>query len=235
MMDMTNHRIDNLLNSVEVAIENNIPAINKTISRPDIMEEIARRIVKVNPMISGSAVAFMPNYYKGERTLYCPYSYEDSTGIHSKHLATKEYNYIEKKWFKDAIKVKEGRWTEPYYDEGGGNMVMTTYTHPVFDNDSNIVGQWIDQGYGISLISSFDTVQLFSTFAPEVTVIPIDDPSLQLSLGIARRTDQVYSDTERQLYEFAVHYFTELGSTTEEFWQRYLQKNQNTQKGCPSF
>jgi len=102
-------------------------------------------------------------------------------------------------------------------------------------NDSNIVGQWIDQGYGISLISSFDTVQLFSTFAPEVTVIPIDDPSLQLSLGIARRTDQVYSDTERQLYEFAVHYFTDLGSTTEEFWQRYLQKNQNTQKGCPSF
>ena len=139
VMDMTNHRIDNLLNSVEVAIENNIPAINKTISRPDIMEEIAKRIVKVNPMISGSAVAFMPNYYKGDKILYCPYSYEDSTGIHSKQLATKEYNYIEKKWFKDAIKVKEGRWTEPYYDEGGGNMVMTTYTHPVFDNDSNIV------------------------------------------------------------------------------------------------
>lgn len=138
-LHMTNQSIENILNSVEVAIENNIPIIENNLDDPGKMYEVVRRIVRVNPMISGSAIAFIPDYFSDEGSLFSPYAFQDSMGIHTKQLGSKDYNYLNQNWFKKIQEKKQESWSEPYYDEGGGNMVMTTYSHPILDNDSNLI------------------------------------------------------------------------------------------------
>ena len=34
-------------------------------------------------------------------------------------------------WFQLPVQMRRPVWTEPYYDEGGGNIVMATYASPV--------------------------------------------------------------------------------------------------------
>ena len=139
VLHMTNLNIENILNSVEVAIENNLPAIEHNLDDPIKMYEMVRRIVRINPMISGSAIAFKPNYNDKENVFFSPYAYYDSLGIHTKQLSMDGYNYTNKNWFKKPFEEKKESWSEPYYDEGGGEMIMTTYSCPIFDNDSNVV------------------------------------------------------------------------------------------------
>ena len=55
-------RIDKILHSVEVAVANNAWQINRYIDQPDSMFIIARRLLESNPAISGSAIAFEPDF-----------------------------------------------------------------------------------------------------------------------------------------------------------------------------
>ena len=51
----------------------------------------------------------------------------------TKTLATPEYNYPAQEWFTKPLELGEGYWSEPYIDEGGGNILMTTFSVPIKD------------------------------------------------------------------------------------------------------
>ena len=51
----------------------------------------------------------------------------------TKSLATPEYDYPSQEWFTRPIELEEGYWSEPYVDEGGGNILMTTFSMPIRD------------------------------------------------------------------------------------------------------
>lgn len=139
VLDNTNQKINNILNSVEVAVENNLPTVENCLHEPEKMYGAAERIVSVNPMISGSSIALIPGYLGKRDSLFAAYAYQDSIGIHRKSLASESYDYTKHKWFTVPLQQKCDSWSEPYYDDGGGDMVMITYSHPIFDNDSNVV------------------------------------------------------------------------------------------------
>lgn len=141
-MQNTALRINSVLNSVEVAIQNNIYHIKNNVHNPQKMVDITHRIVEQNPTIFGSAIAFEPNYYKEIGYYYAPYSYRDtdSTGMDvlSTQLGTEEYEYHYMDWYQIPKLLKTDYWSEPYYDSGGGEMMMTTYSYPLEDEDGNI-------------------------------------------------------------------------------------------------
>lgn len=127
-------RIDEILHSVEVAVANNAWQIDRYIDRPDSMFTIVRRLLESNPAISGSAIAFEPDFYPEKGRFFSPYAYRGREGIRCKQLGTSNYEYHYMDWYQIPKLLGTPYWSEPYFDDGGGEIIMTTYSLPLHDS-----------------------------------------------------------------------------------------------------
>ena len=138
-MDRTRSEIMDIVNQVETAVRNNVRTAQWSLNKPDSIPGIPRRIVADNPVISGSTLALVPDYNKKFK-LYAPYCYRESGELRTSSLATKEYDYPSQQWFTMPIVLDDGYWSEPYFDEGGGNILMTTFSVPIKDANGYFAG-----------------------------------------------------------------------------------------------
>ena len=137
----TIHQIDAILKAVEIAVENTAWTVSKNLGSPDSLYAITERLLKNNEFIYGSAIAFEPNYYKSEGHYFSPYSYRGRNGnIRSRQLGTETYDYHYMDWYQIPKLLDKPYWCEPYYDDGGGDKMMTTYSKPLYDADGNLYG-----------------------------------------------------------------------------------------------
>ena len=84
-------------------------------------------------------MALVPGY--NERLpLYAPYATRDlETGeIKMLSLATEEYDYPSQEWFVKPMELHDSYWSEPYFDENGGDILMTTFSMPVKDRNGEV-------------------------------------------------------------------------------------------------
>lgn len=131
-LETTRVQIMDVVNQAEAAVRNSIWIARWCLDVPDSLQVVARRVVEDNPVVMGSTLAIVPGYYK-EHQLFAPYACRENGTIVIKSLATKEYDYPSQEWFAKPIELGEGYWSEPYVDEGGGNVLMTTYSVPIKD------------------------------------------------------------------------------------------------------
>ena len=103
-----------------------------TFSEEQLLSHIKRTVIQT-PEVYGSAVAFLPFAFKPDVKLYAPYFFRTNGGVKFEQLATESYNYPEKDWFRIPVETGKPTWVEPYFDEGGGNVAMTTYARPMFE------------------------------------------------------------------------------------------------------
>ena len=136
----SNEKTDNVLSSVEVAISNTVPEIEERLDDPDWMYLIAERMLRLNPNIVGSAIAFEPNYYKEKGVQFSPFAYRQDSVIKTKQLGTAEYEYHYMDWYQIPKLLGKPYWSEPYFDAGGGDMPIITYSQPLLDSKGNIYG-----------------------------------------------------------------------------------------------
>ena len=135
MMTNTNENINAMLNTVEVAIANTVPEIEESLGNPDELYSIVERILRLNPVIVGSAIAFEPNYYPEKGVFFSPYAYrQDSVTIATKQLGNADYEYHYMDWYQIPKLLGKPYWSDPYYDNGGGDMTMATYSLPLFNH-----------------------------------------------------------------------------------------------------
>ena len=140
----TIHQIDAVLHSVEIAVENTAWIVPHFLDTPDSMYVIAERLLQNNEFIYGAAVAFEPDYYKSEGHYFSPYSYRDADGtICSKLLGSKVYDYHYMDWYQIPKLLDRPYWSEPYYDDGGGEMMMTTFSMPLYDSEGRLYAMLI--------------------------------------------------------------------------------------------
>ena len=137
-LQTTNLEITDVLDQVETTVRNNVWPVRKTLANPDSLWSLARRIVDCNPSVSGTAIALMEDYFPQKGRLFCPYAYRDGDRIATVQLGQESYNYPEKEWFTKPLETGEGYWSEPYFDTGGGEMLMTTYSLPVTDMQGRV-------------------------------------------------------------------------------------------------
>jgi sigma-B regulation protein RsbU (phosphoserine phosphatase) len=64
-----------------------------------------------------------------------PYWYRKSGGLFAKELVVPSYNIDTQVWLRKAIDLKQPYWTEPYFDAGGGDIWMQTYSVPIIINN----------------------------------------------------------------------------------------------------
>ena len=127
----TELHISNVVDQVETAVRNSVWSVEQQMYRPDSLAAITVRLVESNPVICGSTVAMV------DKNL-APYSYQQDGKVLTSSLATEAYDYKHQEWFVKPLELQGGYWSEPYYDEGGGNMLMTTYSIPVTDKRGRV-------------------------------------------------------------------------------------------------
>lgn len=103
------------------------------------VEKYLRDVVARNPEIYGSCISFEPHSFDPAKRWYAPYFYRNGDKPEFVQLGTPEYDYFNWEWYAAPKAADRARWSEPYFDEGGGNTIMTTYSVP-FRRDGKFWG-----------------------------------------------------------------------------------------------
>ena len=85
-----------------------------------------------SPHIYGSGVAFAPGEFSADTPLAAPYVYNHDGELQFVNLAKADYDYLSQDWYLIPRETGKAIWTDPYFDEGGGEAMMCTYCVPFF-------------------------------------------------------------------------------------------------------
>jgi phosphoserine phosphatase RsbU/P len=133
--DITNlniSRMESILRPIEDVNNNLAHSLSNPRQKFDEIHRIARDYVIVSPIVFGSCFAFEPYAFTPDSYYYAPYIYESRKGVKEKMLGSKAYNYFEQDWYSLPKASDKPVWTEPYYDKGGGDTLMCTYSSPFY-------------------------------------------------------------------------------------------------------
>ena len=188
-LEATNNKILSVVNQVETAVRNSVWIAQWCLDFPDSLPRVCQRLVADNPVVAGSTVAVVPGYLR-RYPLYSPYVYrngQDSLVFRS--LATAEYDYPSQEWFTKPLELGEGYWSEPYVDEGGGEMLMTTYSIPIVDRKgrraavltADLSLEWLSELVGnISIYP--DAFSVLLSRSGKIMVSPVETLSMRKTI-----------------------------------------------------
>ena len=97
-----------------------------------------KEAVELDDALFGSAVAFEPD--RVTPGYYCHYIYKTQNGIAEIDTIPPQYDYLSQDWYRSVKYLGEPLWGEPYFDTGGGEIYMSTYSHPVYDTNGTFLG-----------------------------------------------------------------------------------------------
>ena len=131
-------KIGDLLQTVETTMNQTSWMIEESKADPDSLFRIVMAVAKNNDLIVSSGIAFVPDYYKEKGKYFMPYaSYMDGK-IECAVLGSPIYDYPCMDWYLVPKLLKQNYWSEPYYDEGGGNFIMSTFSMPLYDKTGEV-------------------------------------------------------------------------------------------------
>jgi len=130
--DLAVSRISSLLRPVEQVPYTLSLALEK--EKPDygMITGLAKSFVLDDTIVFGSAMAFEPFMHDKKHYRYCPYVFESKNKIELKDLSSAEYNYFNQDWYRIPKLLQKPVWSEPYFDKGGGDTLMCTYSVPFY-------------------------------------------------------------------------------------------------------
>ena len=88
-------------------------------------------MLDANPGIFGTAAAYAPGAYSPDLPRFAPYYCRKPNGIEAIPLGYGSY-YELMDWYLIPAELGRPLWSEPYFDESGGDIVMTTFSVPFF-------------------------------------------------------------------------------------------------------
>jgi phosphoserine phosphatase RsbU/P len=140
----TAYQIEAVLRSVEKVPLNYASLLSAGTYPTEDVAQFPEWMVSVNPEIYGAAIAFEPGVCAAGTHFFSPYCYRKSDErLVNVMLGDDSYDYFTMDWYQIPRELNRPAWTEPYYDEGGGNAVMATFSVP-FSKDRN--GEKLFQG-----------------------------------------------------------------------------------------
>ncbi len=146
--------IEKVANYVSLDIEKHPPALNA-------FDGFVSQIVNTDTSIFGAAVTFEPNTFDPASVNFAPYAYRDSGQIKEMYL---KYAYHALDWYTLPKNLGHPLWSEPYFDEGGGEIVMTTYSSPFYRVQDGRRVFWGVNTIDISLDWLVETIKKISLY-----------------------------------------------------------------------
>jgi len=104
---------------------------NLHISETELRETLYM-VVNNNRELSGSCIAFEPFAFNDAIDQYAPFYYKTSEGVKYKDLGQGDYHYLNQNWYSVPKNTGASTWSEPYFDEGGSDILIATYSVPFY-------------------------------------------------------------------------------------------------------
>ncbi|MCX5880635.1 MAG: cache domain-containing protein [Deltaproteobacteria bacterium] len=122
--------------AIKSQVEDVLWVLGKKITRKapaDTQSAIAllTRHLSENPYIYGAAFAFGPVKKNNKLVKSSPYVYRNEGKLIEKNLID-AYDYTVQDWYVLPVNASKPVWSEPYYDKGGGDAWMITYSIPIY-------------------------------------------------------------------------------------------------------
>lgn len=127
-------RIEGTLNSIEKVTEGQARFLENASYSQEELLTLIRTTVEHNPEIYGCTIAFEPYGVDPKNRSFAPYYYKNNGRLQFADLSRESYSYTQADWYQIPKELKTPQWSEPYFDEGGGNILMATYSVPFFQN-----------------------------------------------------------------------------------------------------
>ena len=127
----TVNEIETVFSSVATSADSLAAIITKADISEAQIEDSIRAMLKINRNIYGMTVALEPYVLHKDIGEFSPYYFRDDGSLGYANLAAEDYRYRLWDWYNMPKATNQAVWTEPYYDAGGGNALMTTYASPL--------------------------------------------------------------------------------------------------------
>ncbi|XPV75104.1 MAG: SpoIIE family protein phosphatase [Desulfovibrio sp.] len=123
-------RINEVISSVAAVTETSADILARDLEENNV-SAVAEGMLAAVPEVYGTATALDPKSPYNPFGLYCPYVFRSGDKIEQLSLARDDYDYLRKGWYIFPYSSQTAMWSEPYYDDGGGNVLMSTYSAPI--------------------------------------------------------------------------------------------------------
>ena len=127
----TVHKIENTLLGIEKVPLYLAASLESQVYTRDILLKGIENVLNTNPEIYGAMVAFEPFSFDPQSRYYAPYICRKGDQLQSYDAET-NFNYSFWDWYLIPRELGRPIWSEPYFDTGGGNIVMTTFSVPFY-------------------------------------------------------------------------------------------------------
>ncbi len=125
-------KVEKVLSIVQKITENFAMIIDSSNYSKDELLKILRQEVANNPEIYGAALAFEPYYFDKKQKYCAPYFYRKNGGLDFKYIGNPQYDYFTMDWYETPKLLNRSTWSDPYFDEGAGNTIMSTFSVPLY-------------------------------------------------------------------------------------------------------
>ncbi|MCD4744796.1 MAG: SpoIIE family protein phosphatase [Bacteroidales bacterium] len=129
----TVNKIESILNASEKIPDNVSYVLDLTSNNHLKIIGLLKSVIKENNEIFGTCIAFEPYSLFEDSLYYAPYCWRKNDSIKYKNIGSNDYQYFNMDWYQIPKELNHPVWTEPYYDEFGGEIIMSTYSVPFYD------------------------------------------------------------------------------------------------------
>lgn len=156
------HRVETELAAVAKVTEGIARSLETSPHNEQELLTLIRSSIEQNPEISGAGVAFEPYAFNAASHLYAPYFYRENGKISFRRLekAYLDFPYPYWDWYQIPRELGKLEWSEPYFDEGAGNILKSTCSVPFYKDTAS--GKQL-KGIVISDVSLDSLTQLVSS------------------------------------------------------------------------
>jgi len=132
LTNSTVNKIEAILLSTQKVPENLVYYIENSSYDKEQLLRLLKTVVEKNPEVYGSTVAFEPYAFEKGSLYFAPYYYKSAGELNFSYLGGESYKYFSWDWYRIPKELDRPSWSEPYFDKGGGNIIMATYSVPFY-------------------------------------------------------------------------------------------------------
>jgi sigma-B regulation protein RsbU (phosphoserine phosphatase) len=130
----TAYKIEIILRGVEKVPLNLAGVLNDFYLRRPGLLRLIKQSVETNPEIYGVAVAYEKQAFDPKKVQFCPYYFRKDGRITYDPTSERDdkYQYWYWDWYQIPKELDRPMWSEPYFDEGSGNIIMCSFAVPFY-------------------------------------------------------------------------------------------------------
>jgi sigma-B regulation protein RsbU (phosphoserine phosphatase) len=159
-------KIETVLKSVETVVENYARLFESFNYSKTEIHNIIKTYVDNNDAIYGATIAFEPGIYLNKIGDFAPYYYKNADSLIFVDIASVNPNFRSEEWYSIPMQIGEPYWSEPYYDEGIGEILMTTFSVPFYKlvNGKRVFTGIVDADVSLEWLTTMvSSVKLFES------------------------------------------------------------------------